>query len=150
MWKWFCIPAVLLGTAVAADRADLSGAWQLDAAHSQDGKLKAGTLSITQKEGSIQITQALTDPDGRQTKAEIACNTMGKQCKVSDAQMSLYYNGPRLIIIETRHGGDNVVKKRLEPSDDGKSLTLEVLHIAPTAAAEHYTFTRQPATTASQ
>ncbi len=150
MWKWFCIPALALGTAAAADRAALSGTWQLDAAHSQESRLKAGRLSIAQKDGSIQIGEEMTDPDGRQKKEEIDCNTMGKDCKVNDAQMTLYYNGPRLVIIETRHGGDNVLKRRLEPSDDGKSLVMEILHIAPAAAAEHYTFIRQPATTASQ
>ncbi len=152
MWKWLWIPALALGTALAADRTALSGSWQLVPAPSAEGpdKLKTGTLSITQKADSIQITENVTDAEGKQKKVEIACSTMGKECKVNDAQLTLYYNGPMLVMIESRRGGDNVIKKRLKASEDGKTLNLEVMHIAPAAAAENYSFIRQAAPAASQ
>ena len=152
MWKWLWIGALTLGTATAADRSALQGTWNLDPAHSQgsDEKLKAETVSITQKPRSIHIIEDVTDSDGKQTRVEIDCNTVGKECKANDAQLTLYYNGPMLVLIETRHGGDNVIKKRWKASDDGKTLSLEVMHIVPAGTAETYSFSRQANATMSQ
>ncbi len=146
MRKWICVSAVALGMAAAADRPDLTGKWLLDTAHSQPGQEppKAETLSIVQKEDSIQISDDLTEADGKEKKLDIACNTVGKECKTKEEQVSFYFNGPRLIMIEMRHGNDVVIKKRLQSSGDGKTLNVEVVHIAPPGGKnETYTFTRQ-------
>ncbi len=145
MWRWIAVPILAAGFATGADRTALSGNWQLDAAHSHFGhdKLKSETLSINQKDDSIQMTENLTDPDGKATKLAIDCNTMGKECKTNDEQVTMYYNGDRLIMIEMRHGNSNVIKRRLKPSDDGKSLSMEVMHIAPPGENETFVFTKQ-------
>ncbi len=146
MHKWICISALALGMAAAADRPDLTGKWLLDTARSQLGQEppKAETLSIVQKEDSIQISDDVTEADGKEKKLDLSCNTIGKECKTKEAQVSFYFNGPRLIMIEMRHGNDVVIKKRLQPSDDGKTLNVEVMHIAPPGEKnETYTFTRQ-------
>ncbi len=142
-----------LGTAAAADRAALQGTWRLDPRHGQEAdKLKAETLSIAQKgDEDLQITDAITDTDGKLKKTEFGCNTKGRECKVQDGQVTLYYNGPMLVMIETRRGGDVVIKKLLKPSDDGSTLNMEIMRLVPPGAAENFTFSRQqPATTASQ
>lgn len=134
----------------AADRPDISGTWVLDLSHSPTvgGKLKAETLSINQKPDAVQITDAATESNGKEMKVDVACNTEGQQCSVKEngqaTQVSFYYNGPMLVMLEQRHGNDYVVKKRLKPSDDGKSLNMEVIYIAPPGhKTETLTFNKQ-------
>ncbi len=143
MWKILCLSAAALSCVVlpsgvaAADRPELAGTWQLDATHSQigDPKLKDMTWSITQKDDSIVIAQAVTDTGGKEKKCDIQCGTEGAECKIKEwgqpTQVTLYYNGPALVMLEQSHGTDFVTKKRLLTSADGKTLTVEVQHIAP-------------------
>jgi hypothetical protein len=143
MWKWLCLSAVTLGTVCAAGRADLSGVWELDRTHSGD-KVKSETLQITQSEGAIQIADTMVDADGKEQKSDIQCNTLGKECKLKGEQVSLWYNGPMLVVMEMRRANE-VVKKQLKTSDDGQTLKLDVIHIAPAGEKdETLTFTKQP------
>jgi hypothetical protein len=147
MWMrcFFSLAAFALAAA-AADRPDFNGTWSLDASRSQFGedKLKSATLEIRQTGDSIQIVEALTDPDGKERKLDIQCNTLGKECKTKDEQVSIWYNGPMLVLMETRRGNEVVLKRRLKRSDDGKTLSVEVMHIAPPGAKnEVYAFNRQ-------
>jgi hypothetical protein len=48
-----------------------------------------------------------------------------------------------LVMSEMRHGNDWVVKRRLKPSGDGRTLVIEVIHLTPTQTTEKLTFTRQ-------
>lgn len=132
---WLCAAAVALSaSAVGADRPDLNGSWQL----------KGETLAIVQKEDSIQITDVTTDTDGKDTKVDLQCNTLGKECKSKGEQVSFWYNGPMLVMMEMRRGNEVVIKKRLKPSEDGKTLSMEVIHIVPPAEkSETLTFVRQ-------
>ena len=130
-----CILGLLgVSAAWAADRPDLNGKWQLDPAHSQlnESKLKSRILSIHQTDGSIAITDEITDTSGKTRKLEFQCATDGQDCKVphESTTVSMYYNGPRLVLLESR-GSDNVVKSRLTTGQDGKTLQMEILHIAP-------------------
>lgn len=141
--------AVLLSTAWAADRPDLNGSWALDLAHSPNAaKLKSTILSITQKQDEVQISEATTESNGKETKVDVACNTDGQECKVKKngqaTQVSFWYNGPLLIMMEQRHGNDFVTQKKLKPSEDGKTLSMEVVYIAPPGhKSETYTFNKQ-------
>jgi hypothetical protein len=135
---------------MAADRPALSGTWQLDLAHSQlaDAKLKAATWSIAQNDDSVQISETVTDAAGKQKKIEIQCGTEGQQCNIKEngqpTQVSMYYNGSHLVMLEQWHGTDYVTKKRLQISPDGKTLTVEVVHIAPPGRKdESWTFVKQ-------
>lgn len=133
MWKLLGISAAALCAAVAADRPDLSGTW----------KSSAETLEIQQKDNDIQYTEAL--PDGKGKKLEIHCNTTGQECKLKDEQVSFWFNGPMLVMMEQRRGNAIVVKKRFKTSEDGKTLTVEVIHISPPAdKSENLTYARQP------
>lgn len=145
-----------VGVMMAAERPDLNGNWQLDAAHSQtDEALKSATLTIDQKDDSIQISRALMDNSNQEKKFQLQCSTDGKQCKVEDeghpAQVRMWYNGAMLVMIETRgHDNDIVTKERIKTSDDGKSLSVEVIHISPPGSKnETFTYTKQPSTAAS-
>jgi hypothetical protein len=147
MRKLACF-GVLLFAAWAADRPDINGKWVLDAAHSESGKLKSETLSINQKDDAVQISDEMTESSGKAVKFDVSCNTEGQECKVDEsgqpAKVSFWYNGPMLVMMEQRHGNDFVTKKRFKPSEDGKTLSMEVVYIAPPGhKAENYKFTKQ-------
>jgi hypothetical protein len=126
--------------ATATGRPELSGTWQ----H------KSETMEIQQKEDSIQITYGTTDPDSKEKKLEIRCNTAGKECKLKEEQVSLWYNSGMLVMMEMRRGNEVVIKKRLKPSEDGKTLNVEVIHITPPGESENVAFTRLDDVKASQ
>ncbi|HXS96902.1 MAG TPA: hypothetical protein VN736_20020 [Candidatus Limnocylindrales bacterium] len=143
-----CLAAMAAGSVWAqVDHPDLNGVWQRQ---SNDSKVKSETLNIAQKPDSIDIVRSV-DTGGRPIKDEINCSTEGKDCKVKeegqDTQVSMYYNGPMLVMIEQRHGNDYVTKRRLKLSPDGKTLTMEVMTINPPGkATENLTYTKQSQT----
>jgi hypothetical protein len=137
----------LTGVMMAANHPALGGAWVLDSAHSDTDatKIKSETLSINQQDEAVQLNQTVTAPNGKETTSVISCNTAGQTCKIKDhgeAEVSFWYNGNALVMSEMRHGSDWIVKRRLKPSDDGHTLTVEVIHLAPAQKTETLTFTR--------
>jgi hypothetical protein len=151
MRKFVFLSIFALTAGMAADHPVLGGTWVLDASHSDTAisKIKAETLSITQQPESVQLAATVTTDNGKATTSQIACNTAGETCKVKDhgeAQVSFWYNAGMLVMSEARHGNDWIVKRRLKPSDDGHTLTMEIIHLAPEEKTETLTFTRsQPA-----
>jgi hypothetical protein len=150
MWKSFCLAVTVWSCALAADRPSLSGTWEMDAAKSQvaDSKLKGQSWLITQNDDSIEISEILTDTGGKQRKIVIQCNTDGKDCKIKEngqaTQVSMYYNGEALVLLEQWHGTDFVTKKRILTADEGKTLKVEVAHIAPAGHKDEvWTFVKQ-------
>jgi len=123
----------------ATGRPELNGVWQLDAA--AEGKYKTETLTIHQTEDSVEIAEDRTAKNGKETRDDIQCNTMGQQCKLKNTQVSLWYNGAMLVLMETHN--DVVTKTRFSSSDDGKTLHMEVTHLAPgNPRTENLTFTK--------
>ena len=150
MWKTVCLALGVWSCVLAADRTALNGTWELDPARSQmgDSKLKGQSWLITQKDDAVEISETLTDTGGKQRKIVIQCNTDGKNCQVKEngqaTQVSLYFNGDALVMLEQWHGTDYVTKKRLLASDDGKTLKVEVAHIAPPGRKDEvWTFVKQ-------
>jgi hypothetical protein len=124
-------------TAFAADRPDLSGTWQLSSAH--ESKLKFDTISIQQTDDGVKISES----GGKEKPVEFVCNVDGKECKLKEGNVSFWYNGPALVMMEMHHNQDVVTKTRLVPSEDGKSLSLEVTHVSPTGPSATFTFKKQ-------
>jgi len=150
MRKFVCLGVLLFTAAWAADHPDLSGTWVLDMAHSANagGKVKAETLSISQKPDGVELSEATTETNGKELKVDVACNIDGQGCKVKEngqaTQVSFWYNGPVLVMMEQRHGNDIVTQKKMKPSDDGKTLSMEVVYIAPPGhKPETLTFNKQ-------
>ena len=116
---------------------DLSGAWQLDPARSQVNEpLQSAALTIEHKPDRISLVEEEVLPGGRLDKLQVRCGTMGEPCKFKDGrdpvEVSVWHSGSRLVIMELRgKNRDQVTRKRLELASDGKSLTVEVTHIAP-------------------
>lgn len=137
------------GVALAQDRPELNGVWQLDPAHSalSEMRVKSGTLSIKQDDDSIKIADTAVEDNGKERKSEYECNTNGKECAVKlngqAVKLSAYYNGAILVTIEQRRGPD-VIKTRWKTSEDGNTLTLEIANLArPGSKPETAIYTKQ-------
>jgi hypothetical protein len=143
MYKSIGLFVLGLGAAMAAARPDLNGVWQLDSSGiPSESKLKSETLVIHQGEDSVEISEDRTSKSGKEIKDDIQCNTLGQECKLKSAQVSLWYNGSMLVLVETHN--DVVTKTRFTPSEDGKTLNMEVIHMAPgNPRTENLTFTKQ-------
>ena len=130
--KYVSLLALLAGAASATDRPNLNGTWTLDPAHSQigDSRVKTETLRIQQNDDKIAIADE-ADNDGKDEKFQFDCLTDGSACKLKDASVMVYYNGPALVVFEMRHNKEIVTKKRLQTSADGKSLSMQIMHVAP-------------------
>ena len=125
--------AVLFGGAVlafAADRPQLNGSWQSANA--------ADTVAIRQTDDAIDITETVHD---KQT--EVSCNTIGKSCKIKGGEITFWYSGAMLVMMESLHGATRVTEKRWTASADGKTLQLEVVHINPAGNPEKIAFNRK-------
>ncbi|HLW77349.1 MAG TPA: hypothetical protein VKS01_10195 [Bryobacteraceae bacterium] len=128
------LAALLASVAWAADgdRAKIPGKWQ-----SQSDSNRV--LTVEDNGDVIHITRS----EGDQKVTEFEC-AIGQECQVKDAgkkvKVSMYYNGPKLIELETR--GDEVVKRRFT-AGDADTMQLEVIPISgDSIKAETVTFKR--------
>jgi len=144
MRKFTLLAIVSLSLTAAVDRPDFNGTWQLDAARSQDTKVKAQTMTIRQTEEDVTLSEVVTDADGKERKSDLQCKTDGDQCKAKQGNVSIWYDGPALVVMEVRRNNSIVVKRRFTMSDDRKSLAVEVTPIAPPGQKpEKMTFVKQ-------
>ena len=130
--------AFAVSAAFAADRPELNGTWKLSSAH--EGRLKFEILSIQQTADVIRISES----GAKEKTVDIACAVDGHECKLKEGEVSFWYNGLALVMMEMHHNRDVVTKTRLLPSEDGKTLNLEVIRVSPPASSSTYTFTKQP------
>jgi hypothetical protein len=114
---------------LAADHPDLNGVWKIPGT--------GETLSIQQTDDSVKIAES-----GKES-TQIQCNTVGQACKIKGGEVTMWYNGAMLVLLESTHGSSHVVKKRLKVSDDGKSLEEEIIHIAPAGGSEKVSLSRE-------
>lgn len=145
LWLTALLAAACTPPGNAATHPNLSGTWALDAAHSEihDSKLKSETLAIQQQEDSVKLAED-TNEGGKDRKLQFQCLADGASCKANDGSVMVYYNGPELIVVEMRRNNSNVTKKRIKPSDDGKTLSMDVIHLAPEGQKnETLTFVKQ-------
>lgn len=136
---------VLAGSVFADDdssRASLAGTWQ-----QTEGSKDAISVWVLKDLGS---TMHVTGSNGTQTVVEFECNTAGKDCEGKEsghkAKVSLWFNGPRLVELETR--GSQTVKRRFAVTGDGDKMDLETIPVVPPGKAETVHFKRAPATAA--
>ncbi|MGA2145017.1 MAG: hypothetical protein ABSH49_08645 [Bryobacteraceae bacterium] len=145
--RLFLSIAIICGVAAAQDWPNLTGAWTLDTAHSPAGRVKSQSLSIQQTEETIEITDAVTDANGKDYKSVFHCNIDGNQCKVKDqgqnAMLTFYYHGLVLVMMETKRDGAYVIRKHLTLSEDGKTMSVELEHLNPAGAKETYVYNKQ-------
>lgn len=123
----------------------MSGVWKVDPARSElDQANKDLALVIEDKRQDIHIKETRR-PNPKEDVSEFTCGTMGKECSMQDggdkAKVSVYYNGPVLVVLKTHgHKGSVVEKQRFSLSPTGDSLNLEIMHIEPEGKAERLVF----------
>jgi hypothetical protein len=142
MRKLVYLVTIAAGLIWAADPPQVSGTWAVDSAHA--GKSKISTLEIRQSADTVEIAE--TGPEAKVKPVHLSCTVDAQQCKIKEngEDVSFWYNGSALVMMEMRHNRDVIIKTRIEPSEDGKSLRVEVTHIAPAGQKdEAYIFTRQ-------
>ena len=121
---------------LAGDRPVLDGTWQIS---SHGGKLKFDTLLIQQTPDGVKVTES----GAKEKPLDISCGVEAQECKLKDGQISFWYNGPALVMMEMHHNKDFVTKTRVVPGADGKSISLEVSQIEPPGSTSTYMFTKQ-------
>lgn len=125
-----------MARADSQDRPNLTGSWKFDPSHSEVHSRVPSqfTWQIEQDDNAIHLIQKIEE---KNKPDDIRCATDGKDCKAKDeghsVTVSFYYNGPVLVELESEgQNHDNVVKKRMQVSSDGSTLTVDVIHVSPT------------------
>lgn len=124
---------VLANTARAGDsdeHAKLIGSWEAIGS----GK-EAGTIwTLVQADSKMSITQS---HDGQKV-LYVECSMGGAVCEVKESgkptKVSMWFNGPKLVEMEVR--GSDVLKRRFQASEDGATLQIEVIPVAPGGKAD--------------
>lgn len=118
-----------------ADRAKLIGVWE-----SQGNGGKNGVWTIEAKGDNLHITYI----EGGQKLADFECNIVGRDCMAKvfghDSTISMYFNGPKLVEMETR--GSEVLKRLFSVVGDGDSMQVELIPIVPDGKPETQQFKR--------
>ena len=123
------------------DREKLIGSWELQYApltslsshwtFSEQGK----SIHVTQFEGTNKVTNFECDVDGDPCEVKVS----GKR-----AMVSLWFNGPKLVELETK--GSEVVKRRFEIISQGDGagevMEMELIPIVPSEKTEIFRFKR--------
>lgn len=138
------LPATLC---LAADAPDLNGHWQIDS--NQSKNLSEHTLSLDLAQSGDQLTFSRTyqDHDGKEVIAKFSCQVGGSACEFMDnghkAKISLWYNGPELVILKTDGDKrDSTVEWHLQSTDSGKTLRVNREIMEPNDQTEKLVFTR--------
>ena len=126
-------------------RPTFTGKWQLDPASSQIHSRISNDLvwTIDQQEDGIHFLQS-----GTGAALDVTCGTRGADCKTKEAgkpvTVSFWFNGPALVEMETEGKGEAITKRKMQLSDDGSSITVEVTHIMPEGRSpEKYVLKKQ-------
>lgn len=80
-------------------------------------------------------------PNPKEDVSEFTCDTMGKPCTMQDgkdkANVTVYYNGPVLVVLKTDgRTGDSVTKWRRSLAPTGDFMVAEFVHIVPQGKTE--------------
>jgi hypothetical protein len=138
---WTTVLLLSLGMAALADdqsdRQKLIGSWEQQGAAENN---PASSWIFSSAPNSIRVTQL----DGNNKIADFACGTEGTSCEIKTAGkkavVSLWFNGPRLVELETK--GSEVIKRRFMILPKGDVMEMEVIPIVPGGNSERLQFKR--------
>jgi hypothetical protein len=120
-----------------SDRQKLIGSWELLGAM---GNSPASAWTFSTSRNSIRVTQL----DGGDKVADFGCKTDGTSCDIKTAgkkaTVSMWFNGPRLVEMETK--GSEIVKRRFRILPQGDLLEMEVIPVIPAGKTETFQFKR--------
>ena len=141
---------ILVSPLLRADDAppNLSGTWQLDGAKSPAATDQPITLTIENSSGKIKFTRVAHTKDGKEITYRFSCQTGGNQCEFDEggykAKVSLWYNGPALVILKTDGPKEDAVTQwKLELSPDKHTLDVEFTPIEPNEKPENLVFDKK-------
>jgi hypothetical protein len=136
--------------AYCAEKPNLSGSWHCVTAKStiHQPKLNDLTWVIDQKDQALHISEVSKNADGKEVKTDFDCTIDGKECSTKlDGQpaiISFYFNGATLVEMDYKgHNRENIVKKRLQLADDGKSINVELIRVVGTDQPGKLVFEKQ-------
>lgn len=134
-----CSAAVLFASAlpfsVSAGTDDVSyaGTWQMED--------KSSEMVVEQTGDDVHVTEQR----GGKILSEYTCKSNGRDCSLKEegkkATVSVYFNGSKMIEIRTR--GNVVLKRRFGLKNDGKTLEVELMPIAPPGKTETFLYAKQ-------
>jgi hypothetical protein len=148
-WALAAFAAPLLAcTAFAGSTPNFSGTWQLDAAKSPDAQGRTITYTIQEAAGKVTFTRVVHEADGKDITSKFTCDTAGTQCDFDDggqkAHVSLWYNGPALIILKSDGPKEDAATQyKLELAPGGNSLKVSLEHIDPVGKDETLVFNKK-------
>jgi len=130
--------AILLASAfilIADDngKPDLSGTWRA----SGDSRIRE--LTISPAGDALHVSESRNDGN-----SEWTCGTSGQQCDLQGGRkgtVSAWYNGPILVVMETR--GGSVRKERVQLSSDKSAMTVELIPVVPPGKSEKVELKKQ-------
>jgi hypothetical protein len=142
-----CLSLAILFCATAcaddiADRGKLMGSWQTEPATSE-----AAQWSFSPQGDSVKVTET----ESGNTVADFVCGTDGTACNVKisgkKASVSLWYNGPKLVVLEQK--GSDAVERKFAIAPAGDQMEVEVLQMGPGGKSETLKFKRSAASSAA-
>jgi hypothetical protein len=130
-----------------AGGADFTGHWQIDSSKSKPGPERTASVQIEQQGNNITFVRQYQDRDGKSVTARFTCAVGANSCDYDEnghkAKVSLWYNGPELVILKTdgdKH--DSTVEWHMKLSDDGKTLNINREIIEPSEEKEALVFNK--------
>jgi hypothetical protein len=135
--------------ALGADTAppNYSGTWQLDPAHSQVPSGESITYNIRDSSGKVDFTRVIHERDGKELTSHFACQAGGGECNFDEggrkARVSLWYDGPTLVILQTNTDDSSVTKWRLTLGPEGKTMNVSLQEMEPEYRTEKLVFDKK-------
>ena len=148
-WALAVLTAPLLtAVAFAGSTPNFSGTWQLDTAKNPSAAGRMITYTIKDASGKIAFTLVAKGADGKDVTSQFTCDTAGTQCDFDEgghkAHVTLWYNGPALVILKTDGPKEDAVTQwKLELDPGGNSLKVNCEHIDPMDKAETLVFAKK-------
>jgi hypothetical protein len=119
------------------DRQALVGSWVLQSA-AENNQAIIWTFSAARN--ALQVTQL----EGSSKVVDFRCGTDGVSCETNvggkKAQVSMWFNGPRLVEMETV--GSDIIKRRFRILSEGELMEMEVIPIVPRGNTQTFEFKR--------
>lgn len=130
-----------------AGGVDFTGHWQLDASKSKPGAERTASVAIEQQGNNITFVRQYQDRDGKSATARFTCAVGANSCNYDEnghkAKVSLWYNGPELVILKTDGDKrDSTVEWHMKLGDDGKTLNINREIIEPSEEKEALVFNK--------
>lgn len=128
----------LFAVVLLADDAggpDLRGTWRAA------GDSPIRELTVATAGAGLHVTESRNDGD-----SEWTCGTTGQQCDLRGSHkgtVTAWYNGATLVVLETRNGGGNISKERLELSSDKSAVDIELIPVVPPGKTEKFELRKQ-------